>query len=465
MPTQTYAEFLDLSVDFPPEGFEVINNELYFHNINLMELVETYGTPLRFTFLPIISKKIQEAKLYFQQAFLKNDYQGKYIYCYCTKSAHFKHVLVEALKNDIHLETSSSFDIAIIRALHQEGYFPKDRMVICNGFKNDDYKRRIADLIHDGFTNVIPVLDNKEEFNFYLHEFENQEISIGIRVAIEEQPDHELYTSRFGIRADEVLDFYKHRLQPYSQFKVTLLHFFVESGIDDTPYYWNELEKMVHLYCKLKQINPDLRYLDLGGGLPYRNSLFFDFDYEYVINEIVANIKSICRSYGVKEPDLITEFGSFTVAESSGIIFKVLGRKKQNDRENWLILDGSLMTTMPDIWALNQKYILLPINNWDCKYDRFILGGLTCDSADYYSTDAHTKVLFLPSTRKTQYLGFFHTGAYQETLSGVGGIHHCLIPTPRHVILDRAPDGTLIHKIFREEQNSREVLRILGYLP
>ena len=55
---QSYAEFLDLSVGFPQEGFEIIDDELYFHDLNLMEMIETYGTPLRFTYLPIISQHI-----------------------------------------------------------------------------------------------------------------------------------------------------------------------------------------------------------------------------------------------------------------------------------------------------------------------------------------------------------------------------------------------------------------------
>ena len=37
-----------------------------FWAANLMEMIETYGTPLRFTYLPLISKKIQQAKLFFQ---------------------------------------------------------------------------------------------------------------------------------------------------------------------------------------------------------------------------------------------------------------------------------------------------------------------------------------------------------------------------------------------------------------
>jgi len=118
---QSYQEFLDLSVGFPQDGFEIIDDELYFHDLNLMEMIETYGTPLRFTYLPIVSKKIQQAKILFQTAILKHNYRGSYKYCYCTKSSHFKHIVEEALKNDIHLETSSAFDMPMIDSLERQG--------------------------------------------------------------------------------------------------------------------------------------------------------------------------------------------------------------------------------------------------------------------------------------------------------------------------------------------------------
>jgi arginine decarboxylase len=118
---QSYQEFLDLSVGFPQDGFEIIDDELYFQDLNLMEMIETYGTPLRFTYLPMISKKIQQAKLLFQQAIIKNNYRGSYKYCYCTKSSHFRHIVEEALKNEIHLETSSAFDMPMIDALEKKG--------------------------------------------------------------------------------------------------------------------------------------------------------------------------------------------------------------------------------------------------------------------------------------------------------------------------------------------------------
>ncbi|MES2628339.1 MAG: arginine decarboxylase [Bacteroidota bacterium] len=460
---QSYAEFLDLSVGFPQGSYEVIDDELYFNDLNLMEMIETYGTPLKFTYLPSISKNIQQAKLWFQQAIIKNDYRGKYVYCYCTKSSHFRHILEEALKNDIHLETSSAFDMPIIDHLEKKGQVRKDVMVICNGFKREQYKQYIVDMIRDGFTNIIPVLDNKEEFNFYDDELADKEVQVGIRIASEEQPDSQFYTSRLGIREDDIVDFYQNRISRHGNVKLKLLHFFINSGITDTPYYWNELEKHVTTYCKLKKVCPDLSMLDIGGGMPFKTSLSFEFDYEYMCNEIVKRIKEICSEHNVEEPDLITEFGKYTVAEASGILFKVIGRKQQNDREKWLMLDGSFITTLPDVWALNQRYITLPINNWENEYEKVYLGGITCDGQDYYSQEANENAIFMPKTRKVQYVGFFHTGAYQESLSGYGGIHHCLLPTPKHVLIRRNRDETFNYEVFGEEQNSKQALKLLGY--
>lgn len=459
---QSYQEFLDLSVGFPQEGFEVIEDELYFHDLNLMEIIETYGTPLKFTYLPIISKKIQQAKLLFQKAIVNTNYRGKYTYCYCTKSSHFRHIVEEALKNDIHLETSSAFDMPMIDALEKKGVVDKNLVVICNGFKTHQYKQYIIDMIHDGFNNIMPVLDNKEEFNLYEDELD-VDCNLGLRVATEEQPNSQFYTSRLGIRAEDIIDFYNNKVANNPHFKVKLLHFFINSGISDTPYYWNELEKAVTLYCKFKKVNPDLSMLDIGGGMPFKDSLVFEFDYEYMVNEIVKRIKEICTEHEIEEPDIITEFGKYTVAEASGILYKVLGRKQQNDREKWLMLDGSFITNLPDIWAMNQRYVLLPINNWDAEYERVNLGGITCDGQDYYNQEAHMNNVFMPKTRKVQFIGFFHTGAYQESLGGYGGIHHCLLPTPKHILIRRNRDETFNYEVFGEEQNSKQVLKILGY--
>src|SRR5438270_12331982 len=109
-----------------------------------------------------IVHQINKTKKMFAAAIKKHKYEGNYYYCYCTKSSHFSFVVEEALKHDIHLETSYAYDIEIINKLYERRKINKDIFIICNGFKQRPYTSRIAKLINSGFKNVIPVLDNKE---------------------------------------------------------------------------------------------------------------------------------------------------------------------------------------------------------------------------------------------------------------------------------------------------------------
>ena len=246
-----------------------------------------------------------------------------------------------------------------------------------------------------------------------------------------------------------------------------MLHFFINTGIKDTTYYWTELLKALNIYCELKKICPELDGLNIGGGLPFKNSIGFEFEYEYMIEEIVAQIKSYCNSKGVKEPNIFTEFGGYTVAESGVNIYSVIDVKEQNDTEMWYMVDNSFITTLPDSWAINQRYILLAINHWDEEFQRANLGGMTCDSLDYYNSEAHVNQIFLPKIKNTTeeplYIAFFNTGAYQEALSGYGGIKHCLIPSPKHVVVDLDENGDYTTKLFSKEQSAKSMLKILGY--
>lgn len=459
-----YVDLIEQTFDFPTEEFKVIEDELYFNDIPMMDIIKQYGTPVKLTYLPKISKQIQKAKRLFNVAIAKADYDGEYHFCYCTKSSHFSFVIEEALKNDAHIETSSAFDINIIEQLQEEGKFAKDNYIICNGFKRPQYIENIINLVENDFVNTIPIIDNMAEIDLY-DEGMTKKCKLGIRIAAEEEPRFEFYTSRLGVRYNDIVPFYEARIKNNPKFELKMLHFFINTGIRDNAYYWNELQKCVNVYCDLKKICPELDSLNIGGGFPIKNSLSFDFDYEYMAEEIVAQIKTICERNEVPEPDIFTEFGSFTVGESGAVLYSIIDQKRQNDREVWNMIDSSFMTTLPDTWAAHQRFILLAINNWDKEYERVFLGGLTCDSQDYYNSEAHANAIFLPKIAKgdTQYIGLFHTGAYQESIGGYGGVQHCLIPAPKHIIIDVDEEGEYTTKLFGKEQSYKAMLKILGY--
>ncbi len=134
---------------------------------------------------------------------------------------------------------------------------------------------------------------------------------------------------------------------------------------------------------------------------------------------------------------------------------------------------------------------MLPINKWDNEYQRVVLGGITCDGHDYYDSEEHINEVFLPKIKNDNgvgnspvrpvdavdlekkqstaddeplYVGFFHTGAYQDQISGYGGIKHCLIPSPKHVIIEYDKNGELEEWVYAKEQSAQSMLKILGYL-
>lgn len=459
-----YFDLIDQTFDFPQPEFKLAEDKLLFHDIDLMELIKEHGTPLKFTYLPKISDNIQRAKGWFNQAMQAQNYQGKYHYCYCTKSSHFNHVLNEALSNDIHIETSSAFDMDIVNHLKLQGKINNHTYVICNGFKRDLYVENIANLINSGHKNCIPIIDNYEELDLLSARIKSN-FDIGIRIASEEEPKFEFYTSRLGIGYKNIVPFYNNTIKSNSKANLKMLHFFINTGIRDTAYYWNELLKCMKVYVSLKKVCPGLDSLNIGGGFPIKNSLAFDYDYDYMVSEIINQIKSSCDEAGVAVPNIFTEFGSFTVGESGGAIYEVLYQKQQNDREKWNMINSSFITTMPDSWAINKRFIMLAINRWKDEYERVLLGGLTCDSDDYYNSEQHMNAIYLPKYHKEKplYIGFFNTGAYQESIGGFKGLQHCLIPHPKHILITKDPQGNIQTKVFAEKQTAQDFLDILGY--
>ena len=193
-----YIDLIDQTFDFPQDEFMVVDGNLLFNDIDLMEIIEKFGTPLKISYLPKISSQIQRAKRLFKVAMAKADYQGAYHYSYCTKSSQFAFVLHEALKNDIHLETSSAYDLDLVEALERDGSVNKEKTyIICNGFKRPQYVQNIARLRKEGWKNIIPVLDNKNEFEDLAELLKGEETMLGIRIG-------HVFGARWKSRAERV---------------------------------------------------------------------------------------------------------------------------------------------------------------------------------------------------------------------------------------------------------------------
>src|SRR4249920_3023211 len=144
----SYADLVNQTFNFPQEDFKVEDEYLEYNGQDLKALIDKYGTPLKLTYLPKIGNQIEKAKKMFATAFKKYKYEGKYNYCYCTKSSHFSFIVEEALKNNIHIETSFAYDIDIVNKLYSRRKINKETFIICNGFKQKSYTSRITKLLN-----------------------------------------------------------------------------------------------------------------------------------------------------------------------------------------------------------------------------------------------------------------------------------------------------------------------------
>src|SRR5690606_10115804 len=111
--------------------------------------------------------------------------------------------------------------------------------LIHNGYKTSRYLDGIAQLHEMGFENCIPILDNKGELDQLLDRVDGP-LKVGLRVAMEQEPQSAYYTSRLGLRPSEVIKYYKERIHRKKRVNLVMLHFFVDTGIRDTLYYWGE---------------------------------------------------------------------------------------------------------------------------------------------------------------------------------------------------------------------------------
>ncbi len=325
----SYFSLIKQTYQFPQKGFDINKQKLSFHGVSIPRLIEKYGTPFRLSYLPQISNQINNSKELFNKAFKNHNYKGKYQYCYCTKCNHYSHIIKSALKENINLETSSTFDIDIILSLYKKQNISVNITIIHNGYKTDDYLKKIFELQSLGFNNSIIILDSSNELSRILEIAPDTKFKIGLRMAINEEAKSSFNSSRLGIPSNEVLNFYKTKIQNNELLELKMLHFFVDSGIQDKLYYWGEFRTALNLFIDLSKVCSSIDSFNIGGGFPIQNQLNFNYDYEYIIDKIVSKIKTACSNEKIKNPDIYTEFGKYTVGESGAIIFKVLEQKNK----------------------------------------------------------------------------------------------------------------------------------------
>ena len=212
------------------------------------------------------------------------------------------------------------------------------------------------------------------------------------------------------------------------------------------------------IFARLKEKNPGLDTLDIGGGagVPFEKKNHF-YTGKNLIHQIVKTAKKECDKLQLRHPNLIVEWGSYVAAPAQITIYKVLAEKEVGNKGNmkWYIIDGSFMNDLIDTWAIHQKWHVIPVNHMRAKkMEKVWLAGSSCDSDDKYTSGG--EYILLPKLGDTEelYIAVLDTGAYQDALAS----HHCLLSSPAKLV---AQDGNI--KVARKRETPDMIGKLFGW--
>jgi arginine decarboxylase len=421
------------------------------HTYNVHSLLKKYGSPLEIVFPHILESRVRNLIDIFDAYIKLYGYKGKFFYHYAMKVNQNKEFVLPVVSEGGHFDVASVNELWLVkRMLEQNRFSPKIR-VTCNGPKTEAYIALIEELRAKGLT-IIPIIEDHNE----LERFKNFKGETGIRLNmnVRVQSHWDKRFNRYGFREDEILKLGKIR-------NLSVLHYHISSQIEKVEGLIVPLKRALYIYEKLREKNPNLDTIDMGGGagIPYEKKGKF-YTGKSAINRIVRTAKNYCEKAGIKHPNLIVEWGRFVAAPAQLTLYKIISEKtvSEEGKRKWYIIDGSFMNDLLDTWALKQKWHVTPVNNMKTrKLQRVWFAGSSCDSDDKYTAgggDISMPRLEDLENGDSQYVAFYDTGAYQDPLAS----HHCLLSSPAKIICQ---DGEI--KVARKRETSEEVGKQFGW--
>ncbi len=434
--------------DFNKDGDLIAKegNNIY----NIKYLAEKFGTSLEILFPYIIEERVEDLLDLSDSLIKKLKYQGKFFYHYPMKASQTKEVVLAMVGEGANIETSSYNELYIVKKMLEQQSFNEKMRILCNGPKTDRYINLIDELQHRGLK-VVPIIEGPSE----LKTFQNSKYDVGIRldVPVKSKTNWNKQIDRFGFSRNELL-----KMSSFRNLKI--LHYRI-GKIEKLSDLVETTKYALNVYFKLKETNPSLDTLDIGGGMPIPFERNKKYSVEKILEKLFELLKKESEKRGIPHPNLICEWGKYMVAPAQITIFKVIDTKIINNKKvgakKWYVIDGSLMNDLPDVWGINQKWFVAPVNNkFDNKLNDVWISGSSCDSDDIYTGVNDTVVLpdYNYDPNDTFYVAFFDTGAYQDALAS----HHCMLSSPIKLI---AENGHIV--VARKRESPEDVGKEFGW--
>jgi arginine decarboxylase len=206
------------------------------------------------------------------------------------------------------------------------------------------------------------------------------------------------------------------------------------------------IEELNYLYNNITK-NSAREYLH--DSLDHMESLLTLFDLGYIDLQDRSNTEILVNLLVKKSIQLLKDKH-----------YKELLSIKDMLQEKYL-LNFSIFQSLPDLWAINQNFPIIPLDKLDEPPTRNAsIFDITCDSDGEIEFD-NTKPLYLHEVNledEDYYIGFFLVGAYQESL----GAKHNLFAKPNSVVVE-ITENDFILKESKESNSINKILTDMDY--
>ncbi|HOK13567.1 MAG TPA: biosynthetic arginine decarboxylase [Candidatus Kapabacteria bacterium] len=560
------------------KGHVVVRPKKNGAEIDLKELIDELqlrdvSTPVLLRFPDILDNRIETIANCFKLATEEYQFKGNSFIIYPIKVNQMRPVVEEIVsygkKFNIGLEAGSKPELHAVLAINTED---DDSLIICNGYKDEDFIE-LALLAQKMGKKVYIVVEKLNELRLIINISKRLKIkpNIGIRIKLSSSgsgkwEDSGGDRSKFGLTSSELLEaielLEKHKLKD----QVKLIHFHLGSQITKIRKIKTALKEAAQFYVEMLKLGCSVEFVDIGGGLGVdydgtRSSTSgssVNYTIQEYVNDAVSTLVDLCEKNELSHPNIIIESGRSLTAHHSILVFDVLEstsmptwdpetmevseddhelvQELHNIYENinqakmlegwhdaqqireesldlfslglldlrtralierlfWSIAkechristeikhppeeirmlakmladkyfcNFSLFQSLPDSWAIDQVFPIMPIHRLGEKPDRIAtLQDITCDSDGkidrFISTNNYSYYMHLHDFNPNEpyYIGVFLVGAYQEIL---GDLHNLFGDTNAvHIILD--DDGYQIKQVI-DGETVAEVLDYVGY--
>ena len=316
--------------------------------VDLQEVMEELKSrdvcaPLLLRFPDILDDRIQKMSSCFCKASEEYKFKGECFVVYPIKVNQMRQVVEEIVshgnKYDIGLEAGSKPELHAVLAVNTD----EDSLVICNGYKDEDYVE-LALLAQKMGRRIYLVVEKLNELPLILNVSRRLGITpnIGIRIKLfssgsgkwEESGGD---VSKFGLNSSELLEAIDFLHRNGIEDSLKLIHFHIGSQITKIRRIKNALREAMQFYVQLSSMGFNIDFVDVGGGLGVdydgtrsafgENSMNYSIQ-EYV-NDAVSSLVDVCEKNDLRQPNIITESGRSLTAHHSVLVIEVLETTQQ----------------------------------------------------------------------------------------------------------------------------------------